>query len=286
MRVLLMDRSDEVASLRELGCPVELVTADAAEPSSFERFEGEEIDVLFHLGGSANVPMSVEDPVSDFRMNVVAAINALEFARRNRVGRFVFPSTSSVYAPGARLPITEDSRLGPSSPYGAAKLASEGYCLAYNRSYGMHTVIVRFFNVYGPLMRRWVIHDLVRKLMRDPLSLEIMGDGKQLREYLYVDDAVDALIIAAEKGTGGGVYNAGTGDPVTIRQLAEEIIDVMGLRGVQLAFTMKSWPGDIQEWYADISKIAALGFSPSVGRLEGLRRTVARLALGDNASGF
>jgi len=276
-RVLVVDVSDDASSLAALGVSQPIIKSDLSEPGGFDLVKNEDVDLIFHLAGSANVPVSVREPVFDFKSNVVSTLNVLELARSQGGIKVVFPSTSSVYRPGARLPLRETSPVRPSSPYGAAKYASEGYCFAYHETYGLATVVLRFFNVYGPLMRRWVVHDLVRKLQRDPSRLEILGDGDQLREYLYVDDAVDALVLAAEKGEPGEVYNAGTGNPVRIKDLALEIIERMGLGGVELHFTMESWPGDIREWYADTTKFSRLGFSPKVARSEGLAKTVEYL---------
>jgi UDP-glucose 4-epimerase len=172
------------------------------------------------------------------------------------------------------MPLGEDTPTKASSPYGAAKAAAENYCFAYADSYGLDVTVLRLFNVYGPLMTKYVIHDFVRKLQRDSDRLVILGDGNQVRDYLYVDDAVDAFLLAAERGTSGGVYNVGSGMPVCIRDLAFEIIRVMGLKDVEVEYTMETWPGDIQAWYADVSKISALGFVPRISWGEGLRRTV------------
>ncbi len=276
-RLLLIDISDDTSNLARLGVPLPVIKSDLSEPGEMDWAVDDHIDLIFHLAGSADVPMSVKEPVLDFRSNVTATLNILEFARRRAVDKVVFASTSSVYRPGVPLPISEDSPIRPSSPYGAAKYASEGYCFAYYTTYGLHTTVLRFFNVYGPLMRRWVIHDLVRKLQNNPNRLDILGDGEQLREYLFIDDAVDALVLAAEKGAPGDVYNAGTGDTVKIKDLALEIAEIMGLEEVELHFTMESWPGDIHDWYADITKLGRLGFKPRVSRHEGLAKTVAYL---------
>lgn len=235
------------------------------------------MDVIFHLAGNANVPKSVEDPVMDLRSNVLGTVNVLEFARRTGAKKLVFPSSSSVYRPGTLLPIPETAAVQASSPYGAAKIACENYCRAYFQCYGLDTIVLRFFNVYGPGMQRWVIYDIVQKLVRDRNRLVLLGDGRQVREYLYVDDAVSALMLAAERGLAGEVYNAGTGEPITITDLAKEILDEMGMPGTPIEYTMQSWPGDIPAWYADTTKFGLLGFRPSTTRKEGLRRTIGQI---------
>ncbi len=266
-----------LGNFRYLGIKPEVRAADLSDPRALDGWGGPIPDVIFHLAGSANVARSVEQPMADFEATLRSTLHVLEFARRRGVPKLVFPSTASVYKPGVPMPVGEDAPIHASSPYGAAKVAAENYCFAYATSYGLDVTVLRFFSVYGPLMRRFAIHDWVRKLQRDPSRLEILGNGEQVREYLYVDDAARAFLLAAERGGAGEAYNVGTGVPVRIRDLARKVIEAMGLEGVRVEPTMKSWPGDVQAWYADTAKLARLGFAPKVGFDEGLRNTVLYL---------
>lgn len=270
---------DESAGMREnlktLQVNHRFFKVNLAESGAMEQLNLGQIDALFHLAGNANVPRSVREPLYDFSANVHATLNVLEYARQHQVGRIIFPSSASVYHPGAVMPIREDARTRASSPYGAAKIACENYCLAFSECYGLVTTVVRFFNVYGPLMNRFAIYDIVRKLQRDPDNLTILGDGGQIRDFLYVEDAARALLVAAESGETGEVYNAATGVPVRIKEVAESIVTLMGLSHVKFTFTGESWPGDVKEWYGDTSKIRDIGFFPKVSWHDGLNRTVS-----------
>lgn len=268
-------------NLKRLGFSATLLSRDLQQVAALEGLPGGPPDVIFHLAGRTSVARSVDDPTGDFEANVVMTLRVLEFARRAGVRKVVLPSTASVYRPGIPMPVREDAPIGASSPYGAAKVACENYGFAYARSYGLNVTVLRFFNVFGPLMRQFVIHDLVKKLQRDPSHLELLGDGEQVREYLHVEDAARALLLAAERGAAAEAYNAGSGVPVRIRDLAEQVVALMGLEGVRIVCTQRSWPGDVRAWYADVSKFAALGFRPQVPWGAGLRDTVRALSVDD-----
>jgi UDP-glucose 4-epimerase len=255
-----------------------LLSRNLQEDQALEDLPGGVPDVIFHLAAQTSVARSVEDPMADFKSNVVMTLRILEYARHQGVRKVVLPSTASVYRPESPMPLREDAPIGASSPYGAAKVACENYGFAYAKSYGLDVTVLRFFNVFGPLMRQFVIHDLVRKLQRNPQQLELLGDGEQVRDYLHVQDAARALLLAAERGARGGVYNAGSGVPVRILDLAKQIAAIMGLARVHITCTQRSWPGDVKAWYADTEKFAALGFHPAVPWAESLRETVLSLA--------
>lgn len=248
------------------------VKADLAEPRVLDGHLTPDT-VIFHLAARANVAASVDDPTADFRHNVVALFEVLESARRARC-RLVFASSAAVYDPGTEPPLTENALARPSSPYGASKLAGEAYCAAYHRSYALDIRVARLFNAYGPGMRQFVIHDIVRKLERDSEELVLLGDGQQVRDYLYVEDTVRGLIAIAECGEGGEDYNLASGEPTVIIDLARRIAALMGRSGVMIRPTGQSWPGDIPRWYADTGKLKALGFAPEVGLEAGLAKTV------------
>jgi UDP-glucose 4-epimerase len=232
---------------------------------------------IFHLAASADVAASVRDPRNDLTNTFAPLFEVLETARHRRC-RVIFPSTASVFDPGQSLPLVETAAQRPSSPYGAAKLAGEAYCIAYHRSYGTDTRIARLFSVYGPRMRRLAIHDLIAKIRRNPLELELLGDGTQVRDYLYVDDAVRGLVAVATQGEPGTDYNVASGEPVRLLDLARQIATLMGHPDIRIVPTGRSFAGDTPKWYGDVSRMRGLGFAPEVGLDEGLRRTIAALA--------
>ena len=231
---------------------------------------------LFHLAASANVRMSVEDPRYDFDNTLTAFIGVLECARRANA-QVIFPSTASVFDPDAPLPLTERAAKLPSSPYAAAKLAGEGYCFAYHRSYGLDVRIARMFSVYGPGMTRLAIHDIVRKLHLNSKKVEILGDGTQIRDYLHARDAARGLIRVACCGAAGEDYNLASGIPVTLLELTGMIAQLMGCGDVSITPTGTVFAGDTARWYASIAKIRAIGFEPSISLRAGLKETIDSL---------
>jgi nucleoside-diphosphate-sugar epimerase len=161
----------------------------------------------------------------------------------------------------------------PTSPYAAAKVAIEAYCHAYYRSFGVDARIVRLFSVYGPGMHRFAIHDLIRKVAQSDTELSLLGDGEQVRDYLYIDDAVEAIILVARKGDPGEDYNVASGEPTRLRDLAESIAKLLDKPQLRIAPTGVSFPGDTPRWFANIEKIRSIGFRQTVPLDEGLRRT-------------
>ncbi|MGH9347683.1 MAG: NAD-dependent epimerase/dehydratase family protein [Vicinamibacterales bacterium] len=234
----------------------------------------EEGATIYHLAASADVAASVRDPRHDLTHTFAAMFEVLETARHRRC-RVIFPSTASVFDVGEPLPLAERAFPRPTSPYAAAKLSGEAYCYAYHRSYGVDVRVARLFSVYGAGMRRFAIHDLIRKIQRDPAELEVLGDGMQVRDYLYVDDAVRGLVTVASRGRAGEDYNVASGRPVRLLDLARMIAVEMGVPAIRIVPTGRTFPGDTPRWFADTTKTRALGFTPAVPLRDGLRRTIA-----------
>ena len=184
---------------------VQLVVGDIGDEELALR-AGEGIDVVVHLAANTGVAPSVEDPRSDCISNVIGTLNYLESARHNRAKRFVFASSGAPVGE-CTPPIHEEMVPHPVSPYGASKLAGEGYCSAYFRTYSVETVALRFGNVYGPGSghKNSVVAKFIRHAMQGE-TLEIYGDGKQTRDFVYIDDLVNAMIAAATRADIGGQY--------------------------------------------------------------------------------
>lgn len=250
------------------------IALDIRDPAEVQELRTHPIDGIYHLAAHASVPESVDDPRNDLEVNVVGTFNLLELARQVSPEFFLFTSTVSVLDGANELPLDERAFCGPSAPYPAAKMAGEGYCRAYCRSYGLPTKIVRFFNVYGPGIRRLVVHDLILKLLHDPSRLEIFGDGNQVRDFLHVDDAVAGMHLVAEKGAPGELYHVGSGQPVSIRQLIAVIANQLNLTDLKIVSVGNSWKGDMPQWYADPSKVQELGFNTSVDLPTGVAETI------------
>lgn len=274
------------ARLRALGAEVMAVDRDPHGDASIRKLDVthtgaldgllERRSVLFHLASPADVPGSVADPIGDYRVTLGGTIEALESARRKGC-RFIFPSTASIFDPGSPQPLGETALIRPTSPYSAAKASCEAYCWAYHRSYGLDARVVRLFSVYGVGMRRFAIHDIVRKIQADPKKITLLGDGTQVRDYLYIDDVVEGIIHMAVHGRPGQDYNLASGIPVKIIDLAMKIAALMGRSEIRIATTGRSFPGDVARWYGDAEKARRAGFKPAVSLDEGLRRTVSWL---------
>lgn len=229
--------------------------------------------VLFHLAANASVAGSVVDPRNDFQNNIYSLLEVFESARKKRC-KVIFPSTASIYDLSNELPLGEKAYVKPTSPYAAAKVAGEAYCAAYHRSFGLDVKIARMFSVYGDGMNRFAIHDLIRKMQDNKEQIELLGDGNQIRDYLYIDDVVRGLVIIAANGAPGEDYNLASGIAVKLIDLAHNIADLMNLQNIKIVPTGQSFLGDVPKWYADISKIQRLGFEQKVNLEEGLNKTI------------
>jgi UDP-glucose 4-epimerase len=234
-------------------------------------------DVVLHLAANASVPGSVSDPEYDFGSNALGTFNVLEAVRHECLEtRVVSVSSAAVYGEPSHFPITEDSELAPISPYGASKLSAEIEARMFHAVYKVPVVIARLFNTYGPGMPRFVILDFLRKLQKDPARLEILGTGKQLRDFNYVGDTVAGILALAERGIPGEAYNVASGVSHSVTDLAHILIDAMGLTGrTMLSFTGESWAGDAQRWEVSISKMRELGYRPQTGLRDGLEKVIA-----------
>jgi UDP-glucose 4-epimerase len=225
---------------------------------------------VFHLAAQAGVRNSWG---RDFRVYTVNNIEAtqvlLEACTRRAVDRIVYASSSSVYGDHVAMPMREDALPQPVSPYGVTKLAAEHLCYLYHANYGLPTVSVRYFTVYGPRQRPDMgFHRFLRATIRgEPIT--VYGDGEQTRDFTFVDDAVSATIAAAARGIPGRVYNIGGGSRVTINEVFEMIGRVSGRRPLITAVSAQK--GDMRHTYADTSLAGRdLGFTPTVTLEDGL----------------
>ncbi len=230
------------------------------------------IDGVVHLAAQTGVPGSLADPRRDCEVNVVGTLNMLEASRKAGVRKFVFASSN---APLGRQqpPATEEKAPLPMSPYGASKLAGEGYCLAYHGSWGLGTIILRFANLYGPYSAHK--DSVVAKFFKDIVatgSITIDGDGRQTRDFIYVGDLCRAVKLALESDISGEVFQIATGVETSIHQLAELVRQVVG-RDIEMA-QAPARQGDIDKNYSAITKAReVLGWEPKVGLEEGLEET-------------
>jgi UDP-glucose 4-epimerase len=234
-------------------------------------------DIIYHLAAIATTresAMGWKDPITDYEVNAIGTLNIFRAIVELDIDPLVvYTSSAAVYGKPRYLPIDEDHPTNPISPYGISKLAGEKYAQAYYQQYGIKQVILRIFNTYGPRQPRYVMLDLLRKLKENPSKLEVLGTGEQIRDYCYISDVIDALIMVIEShSTINEIYNIGSGIPLSIKSLVERILDILNLNGkTKVYFTGETWEGDIDKLVADISKAKEkLQFEQKVSLNEGL----------------
>jgi UDP-glucose 4-epimerase len=236
----------------------------------------EDVDIVFHKAAMVSVPASVEQPKICHDVNGTATLNLLEAARAND-SRVVFASSAAIYGHPDELPIPEDAPKRPASPYGLEKLTADYYTRIYADRYGLETVNLRYFNVYGPRQTGGQYSGVISTFLDqaragEPITVE--GDGEQTRDFVHVDDVVQANLRAATADTIGTSYNIGTGSNITIRELAETIQAVIETDS-EIVHTDPR-PGDIERSEADISKAQdELGYTPTVTVEDGLSQLVS-----------
>lgn len=256
---------------------VEMIRADISDFDSIrEAFEG--ASVVFHQAAIPSVPRSVADPRLNHEANVNGTFNVLMAAREAGARRVVFASSSSVYGGTRTLPKREDMPPAPLSPYAAAKLAGEYYCRVFSESYGLETIALRYFNVFGPRQDptsaySGVISKFITALLRGERPV-IFGDGEQTRDFTYIDNVIAANLHAAEvAGARGQVLNIGTGNRTSLEQLLAALQRIIGTSiEPEHKPARQAEPRDSQ---ADISLARQLlGYEPLVSFEDGLKQTV------------
>lgn len=234
-------------------------------------------EIVLHQAALPSVPRSIQDPLASNATNVIGTLNVLLAARDSEVRRVVYASSSSVYGANPALPKTEDLALAPISPYAVGKLAGEGYCRSFFEVYGVETVALRYFNVFGPRqdpMSQYaaVIPRFITAMLADEAPT-IYGDGEQSRDFTYVANVVEANLLAMESTEAAGrVFNAACGERITLNRVTEDLLGITGREITPLYEPPR--PGDVRHSLADISAAReALGYRPSVDFGTGLGLT-------------
>jgi UDP-glucose 4-epimerase len=258
---------------------MEFVEGDLTDPAACAR-ACEGVEIVFHEAALASVPRSVADPVNTNLHCVTATLNLLVAARAAGVRRVIYAGSSSAYGDTPTLPKHEGMLPNPISPYAVAKLAGEQYMRAFARVYDLETVVLRYFNVFGPYQDPTSHYSGVMALFcRKMLAGEqptIFGDGEQSRDFTFIDNVVHANLLAAHapaEKVSGQVMNTATGTRVTLNHVFEVVRELTGFRGQAIYGPPRS--GDIRDSLADIGLAGELiGYKPIVDFREGLRRTV------------
>jgi nucleoside-diphosphate-sugar epimerase len=263
--------------LRDVEGSIEFIQADLADPSvCAAAVHG--IDYVLHQAAIPSVQRSVNNPVETNRANVTSTLLLLEAARRQSVRRFVYASSSSAYGDTPVLPKREDMAPNPLSPYALQKFASERYCQLYFNLYKLETVSLRYFNVFGPSQDPHSEYSAVIPKFASRLSqgapLIVYGDGEQSRDFTYVDNVVEANLLALRAPrAAGAVINVGCGERITLNTLVQNLEEILQVRA-KVDYQARR-PGDVRDSLADIRLAReVLGYHPKIGVMEGLRRTV------------
>jgi UDP-glucose 4-epimerase len=222
-------------------------------------------EVVFHFASNPDIAKAATQPDIDFWEGTYLTQNLLEAMRVAGVRRLIYASGSGVYGDTGETAVAETySPMLPISTYGASKLACEALIGAYVYMFEMHAVAFRFANVVGPRQTHGVGYDFVRRLIRDPSRLEILGDGEQSKSYIHVDDVLDALLLLNDEGwTGFDIFNVATEDYVTVRQIADIAVRRLGLADVTYSFAggRRGWKGDVPVVRFNTAKLRARGWS-------------------------
>ena len=259
--------------------PVELVVGDILDDDLALR-AARGADAIVHLAANTGVLPSIEDPRGDCSKNVFGTLNYLEAARHNGVGRFVFASSGGTVIGEVEPPIHEEMAPHPVAPYGASKLAGEGYCSAYFQTFGVQSVALRFGNVYGPLSghKNSVVARFIKRAT-DGEVLEIYGDGAQTRDYIFIGDLIRAIKLSATtSGVGGETFQIATNAETTVRELTDRLLAALaeaGVKDVEVRNAEDLGRRGVSRNFADTSKAKRLlGWQAETDLDEGLRRTV------------
>jgi UDP-glucose 4-epimerase len=232
------------------------------------------VEAVLHLAAIVSPYVSVKRPEIANETNVSGTLNVLRAAEKNGIQRVAFASSSSVYGNQSSLPISEDNPIHPVTPYGASKVAGEKYCEAYFQTYGLSTVSLRYFNVYGVRQSAnpysGVIAIFANRISRG-VCTSIYGDGEQTRDFVHVSDVANANLQALQlNNTSADVFNIGTGQPTTINQLFSFLAKMLGKPDISPVHA-KDRPGDIRDSFANITRASSiLGFKPKVELERGL----------------
>ena len=287
----LVAQGTEVAILDDFRTGHREFIADALATGRAELFEGDVLDhalldratagadAVFHLQANADVRHGLAHPQRDLEQNTVATSNVLEAMRAHDAKLIGFSSTGSVYGEPEVFPTPEDAPFPTqTSLYAASKLAGEGMIAAYCHGLGFTGVVYRFVSVLGERYTHGHVIDFYRALKRDPTRLQVLGDGRQQKSYMYVQDCVTAMLTALEHQTqlgGFGVYNLGTDETITVDESIATITGHLGVAPkVEKGGGRRGWPGDSPLIHLDTAKVRALGWRPELTIREAIARTL------------
>ncbi len=250
------------------------LSIDAVDSDFLGIFEQCQYDVCINCSGAANVPFSLEKPFGDFKLNTFNVFKLLEAIRKYSPNcKFITMSSAAVYGNPEALPITEEQKRMPVSPYGYHKVMAEMICEEYSRSWGIKTCCLRIFSAYGPRLKKQLFWDLYHKI-KDQEEPTLWGTGRESRDFIYISDIIKIINLAISHSKfDGEVINVANGKQITIAEVADTVRKVSGTNK-QIKFNGEERKGDPINWEADISVIKSWGYEPSIELEEGVKMYV------------
>lgn len=256
-----------------------LVEADLLNLDILKKtFEGN--DAIFHFAANADVRFGTEHPRKDLEQNTIATYNVLEAMRFNGIKRIVFSSTGSVYGEAKIIPTPEDAPFPlQTSLYGASKLAGEGLIAAYSEGFGFQSWIFRFVSILGERYTHGHVFDFYKQLKDDSTTLQVLGNGKQRKSYLYVQDCIDAILLGMERSTDKvNIFNLGVNSYCEVNDSIGWICEALGVNPmIKYSGGARGWIGDNPFIFLETKKIRDIGFSPKLSIRDGVIKTVEYL---------
>lgn len=252
----------------------QLIEADIRDNAAMDKAVGSGVEIIVHLAARAGVRPSIEKPLLYADVNINGTMVLLEAAKKHKVNKFVFGSSSSVYGNNKKVPFSEgDSVDFPISPYAATKKACELICHTYHHLYGICITPLRFFTVYGPRQRPDLAIHKFAKLIEQDKPIPVYGDGTMMRDFTYIDDIIDGTVAAMNKCSGFRIYNLGESRPISVNDLIAEIERALGKKAVKEYLPLQ--PGDVERTFADVTKaVRDLDYKPDTTIQAGLAKFV------------
>ncbi len=254
----------------------QLIEADIRDRATMDKAAGD-VEIIVHLAAKAGVRPSIAEPLLYSDVNINGTMFLLEAAKKHKIGKFIFASSSSIYGNNEKVPFSEDDNVDfPISPYAATKKACELICHTYHHLYEIDITCLRFFTVYGPRQRPDLAIHKFSKLIEQEKPIPVYGDGSMMRDFTYIDDIIDGTVAAMNNCEGFNIYNLGESQPITVNDLIGAIEKALDKKAIREYLPLQ--PGDVNRTFADITKAAReLSYNPSTPIPDGLVKFTAWL---------
>lgn len=253
-------------------------TGDLLDQNTVMEYIHSDDDIIFHLASNPDISKGINDPTLDFCQTVIATFHVLQAMRMHNVKKLFYTSGSGVYGDRGNTSIPEDTgNLEPVSMYGASKLSAEALICAFCHLFDMQAWILRPANIVGPHITHGVEYDFFGKLKKDPHRLEILGNGKQNKSYLYIDDVLDAIFLLLHKATKHiNIYNIASADAITVSAIAHLVVKEMNIKNVTYVYHggRAGWKGDVPIVRLESTKLRRLGWKPKHSSRQAIQKTV------------